>query len=125
MIIVDTSVWIEFFRANEPYYTKLKDLLDSNRVLAMECIFGELLQGARNQKERAVLKKYWINLPKHAETDLYIEAGINSSINNWISKGLGLIDSSLITMAQKTNSKIWTLDKKLNEILTYREKYGI
>jgi predicted nucleic acid-binding protein len=44
MILVDTSVWIEFFRGNEPYFTKLKELIESSDVLAHEVVFGELLQ---------------------------------------------------------------------------------
>jgi predicted nucleic acid-binding protein len=123
MIIVDTSIWIEFFKANEPYFTQLKDLLDTSRVLAVECIFAELLQGARTERERSIIKDYWINLPKHDETDLLIEAGILSSENKWISKGIGLIDSVILFIARKTSSRIWTLDRKLNSILDDSEKH--
>lgn len=123
MIIVDTSIWIEFFKANEPYYTKLKDLLDTNQVLAVECIFAELLQGARTERERNVIKDYWINLPKDLETNLLIDAGILSSEKKWISKGIGLIDSVIMVIARKTSAKIWTLDKKLNDLLNDNAKY--
>ena len=124
MIIVDTSIWIEFFQANEPYYTKLKDLLDTNQVLAVECIFAELLQGARTERERNVIRNYWINLPKHVEPNLLIDAGVLSSEKKWISKGIGLIDSVIIVIAKKTTSRIWTLDKKLNNLLIENEKYN-
>ena len=123
MIVIDTSIWIEFFKVNEPYFSKLKDFLDANEVLAVECIFAELLQGALNTRERKVIKEYWINLPKHQEIDLLIEAGLLSSEKKWISKGIGLIDSVIILSARKTNSKIWTLDKKLNSVLEDSEKY--
>ncbi len=45
MILVDTSIWIEFFRGNEPYFTKLKEIIESSDVLAHEVVFGELLKG--------------------------------------------------------------------------------
>jgi predicted nucleic acid-binding protein len=35
MILVDTSIWIEFFRGNEPYFTKLKEIIESSDVLAL------------------------------------------------------------------------------------------
>ena len=124
MIIVDTSIWVEFFQANEPYYTKLKDLLDTNQVLAVECIFAELLQGARTERERNVIRNYWINLPKHVEPNLLIDVGVLSSEKKWISKGIGLIDSVIIVIAKKTTSRIWTLDKKLNNLLIENEKYN-
>lgn len=123
MIIVDTSIWIDFFKAKDPYFKKLKNLLDTNQVLAVECVFAELLQGARNEKERSIIKDYWINLPKHQETDLLIDAGILSSDKKWTSKGIGLIDSVIIITARKTNSRIWSLDKKLNSVLNDDEKY--
>jgi len=52
MIIPDTSVWIEFLKGNEPYFSQLKELLERNEVMGVECIFGELLQGAKNSRER-------------------------------------------------------------------------
>jgi predicted nucleic acid-binding protein len=51
MIILDTSIWIEFLKNNSDYYSKVKDLLENRKVLAIECVFGELLQGAKSKRE--------------------------------------------------------------------------
>jgi predicted nucleic acid-binding protein len=51
MILVDTSIWIKFFRGNEPYFTKLKKIIESSDVLAQGVVFGELLQGCKNKTE--------------------------------------------------------------------------
>lgn len=123
MIIADTSIWIEFFKANELFYTKLKYLIDTGQILSVEPVFAELLQGARNKRERNLLLNYWKNLPGYSKDDLLIEAGIISSENKWISKGVGLIDSAIIVIAKKTKSKIWTLDKKMNSMLSNEEKF--
>jgi len=125
MIILDTSVWIEFFKSNEPYYTKVKELIGKGQVLVIESVFAELLQGAKNNRERELLIGYWENLPKYVKADLFIEAGITSSENKWISKGIGLIDSTIILTSRKSNSKIWTLDKKLKSVLKDIENYKI
>ena len=57
--------------------------------------------------------------------DLFIKAGIYSAENNFISKGVGLIDAVILLSAIESNSQIWTLDKKLLRTLTeeYIYKY--
>jgi hypothetical protein len=117
MIIVDTSVWVEFLKGYQPYFLRLSKLLEEGQVLAMECIFGELMQGAKNKHEREIIKEYWLNLPKYSEQGIFLKAGLESGKNKWFGKGLGLIDSAIIIMARETGSTIWTLDKKLRLIL--------
>ncbi len=79
MIVLDTSIWIEFFKQNPSYHLVVKDLLERQKVLAIDCIFGELLQGARDKRERDLLIEYWINLPKSNTENIWIEAGKFSS----------------------------------------------
>jgi len=123
MIILDTSVWIEFLKNNPEYYSKVKDLLENRKVLAIECIFGELLQGAKSKREIEIISLYWENLPKAIIENGWIEAGKYSSINKLTSIGVGIIDSYIIVTARKVNASIWSLDKKLNSLLNKEEKY--
>ena len=51
MIILDTSVWIEHLKKNQIFFDKICELLESGEVLAVECIFGELLQRVKNKNE--------------------------------------------------------------------------
>ncbi len=124
MIILDTSIWIEFLKNNPAYYLPVKGLLENRRVLAIECIFGELLQGAKNKREIEVISLYWDNLPKAAMENGWIEAGIYSSLNKLTSHGVGIIDCFIIVTARKVNAQIWSLDKKLNSLLK-KEEYFI
>jgi predicted nucleic acid-binding protein len=117
MIIPDTSVWIEFFKAHDPWFPRLRMLLERQEVLALSVIFGELLQGARSKREKSVLLQYWQSLPKIDETGLMIKAGIYSQEHKLVSAGVGLIDACLIAAAIETSSAIWTLDEKLNRVL--------
>jgi predicted nucleic acid-binding protein len=123
MIIPDTSVFIEYFRRGEPYYSWLAKLMDGNRVMAMAGVFGELLQGAKNQKEQATILEYWRHLPKFPEQDLLINAGLESGKNRWSSRGLSLIDAAIIIHARETQSQVWTLDKKLLKELREEERF--
>ena len=123
MVIADTSIWIEFFRGNEPYFTNVSDLLSKNEILALSPVFGELLQGAKNNKERSTILEFWNTLPHISEHELLIRAGMESGRNKWTDKGVGLIDSVLIVAARETISFIWSLDNKLLRLLNHEEKY--
>ncbi len=121
MIIIDTSIWVEFFKNRQQIYNKITTLLEENQIYTLECIFAELMQGALNIRERNIIYEYWLNLPKPEVENLLIKAGIESGKNKWISKGIGLIDSVIILSARETLSKFWTLDKKLKNILKKEE----
>jgi predicted nucleic acid-binding protein len=124
MIILDTSVWIAFLRKDPSIFSEVKRLLENREVLAVECIFGELLQGAKNKRERDLIVSYWNHLPKASEPDIWIAAGIYSGENGLPSKGVGLIDAVILVSANKSNSKIWTLDKRLIRILKQEAIYN-
>jgi predicted nucleic acid-binding protein len=123
MIIADTSIWIEFLRK------RLKDqeifirLLENDYILLPQVVSGELLQGARTEKEIRIIKEYAENLKTPEVKDLFISAGEYSFKNNLKDKGVGIIDATIIVSAIQTNSKIWTLDKKLLSCLEERYIY--
>ena len=117
MIIADTSVWIEFFRKREPIFAFLSKQVEVSKVLTLSCIFGELLQGAKGEREATIIKAYYENLPHVPEEDLWIEAGLLSNKLRLVARGVGLIDVVLMVAAQRVNSRIWTLDRKLLSVL--------
>ena len=54
MIVIDTSVWIEFLKQNPLYAPKITELLENREVLAVEFIFGELLQRRRSRLSQKI-----------------------------------------------------------------------
>jgi len=123
MIIPDTSVWIEFLKNNQNFFPKMSKLLELGEILAVECIFGELLQGVKNKKEKEIILGYWKFLPKINCENVIIEAGMYSSENKLPDYGVGLIDAVILVHSIKSNSKIWTLDKKFWGIIPDNMKY--
>ncbi|EMO55135.1 PIN domain-containing protein [Leptospira noguchii] len=124
MILVDTSVWIEFFRGNEPYYSELKELIESSEVLVHEVVFGELLQGCKNKNEVSFILKYWKNLNTLTSDGSFLSAGKLSFESKHIDKGIGLIDSVLINEVRSNKLRLWTLDKKILNVLDKKEIYS-
>ncbi|HCC36224.1 MAG TPA: PIN domain nuclease [Treponema sp.] len=123
MIILDTSVWIEYLRKNEIYFPEISKLLEYQEALGVECVFGELFQGTKNKSEREILLQFWAHLPKIHYENIIIEAGIYSSENKLLDKGVGLIDAIILMHSIKSQAKIWTLDKKFLKIIPNEFKY--
>ena len=117
MIILDTSVWIEHLKNNQVYFPRISKLMESGEVLAVECVFAELLQGVKNKAEKEIILNYWKYLPKENYKNIIIEAGIYSAENKLLDHGVGLIDAIILLHGIKSNSKIWTLDNKLLNVI--------
>jgi len=124
MIILDTSIWIEHLRNNQNFFPKVSKLLESREILAVDCIFGELLQGVKNNSEKEIILDFWKHLPKEHYDDLIIEAGVYSSKNKLLDNGVGLIDTLILMYGIKSNSKIWTLDARFLRIIPEKLKYS-
>lgn len=113
MILVDTSIWIEFLRKRSPTFEHMLFLLEQQEVISLEVIFGELLQGAKNPDERKILLAYWGSIKKLDPELLWIKTGLKSGEEKWTNKGLSLVDSAILTAAQESGLGIWSLDKTL------------
>jgi predicted nucleic acid-binding protein len=108
MILVDTSVWIDHFRANDQ---KLAQLLTQDTVLIHPYVRGELALG--NMQQRYIILGLLDNLPQ-------APVAYADEINFFIEKhalyglGIGLIDVHLLAATQLSeNTKLWTRDKRL------------
>ncbi len=90
MILVDTSVWIEFFRGREPVAAALEEHIEAGAVLVHALVFAELLQGCKSAAEADFVTQYWENL-KDAESETgIITGGWYSFEHRLISRGVGL-----------------------------------
>jgi len=65
LILVDTSVWIDFLTGrNSPFRRELHGLIEAGKPIAINAIiFQEILQGVRSDLEFKKLEKYLLNFP--------------------------------------------------------------
>ena len=117
MILFDTSIWIEFLKGSQGISGLAQFHLEQRNVFAFECVFGELLQGTKNKREKGIILGFWDNLPRINQQNIWIEAGEYAMANKTFSKGVGLIDVAILMAARKESAQVWTLDKKLKAIL--------
>ena len=78
---------------NPDFFPKICKLLESGEILAVECVFGELLQGVKNEIEKGIVLDFWTHLPKKHYGNIIIEAGEYSAVNKLWDHGVGLIDA--------------------------------
>ena len=98
-------------------------MLDKGRVLGLEFIFGELLQGVTGKQERKLILECWDGIGKLSETGLWLEAGEYAAIHRLPTRGIGLIDATIAVATLKTGASLWTLDKKLNSLIPGRHRF--
>lgn len=124
MILADTSIWIEFFKSNPVFANNMESLLENKNVITIEPVFAELLYGSRSGNERNIILSYWKVLPKIKFTEgSFIESADFANKKNYQNAGIGLIDSILTKAVTENKCLIWTLDKKILNILDDKYLY--
>ena len=64
MVLVDTSVWVDYFNGvNTPQSDQLDQLLGSGRLLTGDLILTELLQGVARDADYRTARKLLLELP--------------------------------------------------------------
>lgn len=125
MILIDTSVWIEFFKQRDTVVESIRPLLSEQKVLTVEPVFSELLFGVRNKKEKEIIQSYWQVLPRiDFGRNSMLEAATFANKNDYQSKGIGLMDAIIIKSALDGQHLIWTLDSRINAHVDARILYS-
>ncbi len=113
MILVDSSVWIDYLRTGSPI---LAELLQQNCVAMHPLVLGELACGNLNNRTQLLL--LWQSLEflptvNHEESLYFIEQ------NRLMGKGIGYIDVQLLaSVVLVAGAKLWTRDKRLANAAT-------
>ncbi|MDH4074266.1 MAG: type II toxin-antitoxin system VapC family toxin [Gammaproteobacteria bacterium] len=111
MILVDTSVWVEHFRAG---LTGLSGLLDQGRVMTHPFVIGELACG--NLADRGSILSLLQRLPgspvaSQEEALYFIDR------HSLMGRGIGFIDAHLLASTVLAGGpSIWTRDKRLGQV---------
>ena len=110
-VLVDSSVWIEFFRKNEPYHYVVGQLMDDGQIVCCGVILAELMQGAKSDKELAVLEDFlhvFTFIPESPE--LWAAAGKLSYKLRRKGVTVGLSDCFIAVAAASAKIPVATLD---------------
>jgi predicted nucleic acid-binding protein len=110
LTLVDTSVWVDHFRADSP---DLRQLLEQDLVLCHPLIVGELACG--NLKHRSEVLRSLAALPT-TPTIEYEELLSFIDTHKLFGQGIGWIDVHLLASAVLDRASLWTRDASLRQV---------
>lgn len=120
-IIIDSSIWIEYFR-NSNNYEKVDFLIDENLVVINDLILTELTPFLKLKKQHKLVKL--LNNINNASIQMVWEQLMElqyKCLKNGLN-GVGIPDLIIVQNAIQHNCKIYSLDKhftKMSEFLDF------
>jgi len=112
-ILVDTSVWINYFQNKSSEASSIMDsVLTFNSVYVPKVVIAELYQGAKSQKEIRIINEFFdafFIIDQKEET--WIKAGMLSFNLKRKGVSVNLTDCYIAVIAAENGCKIFTLDK--------------
>jgi predicted nucleic acid-binding protein len=114
VILVDTSVWVDHFRAGDK---ALAGWLDAGMVLTHLFVIGELALG--NLRGREIVLNALSDLPRsNIATDAEVLHFIGR--HGLFGRGIGYVDAHLLAGARLTEgAELWTNDKRLHGVAAH------
>lgn len=108
MILLDSSIWIDHLRHNEP---RVVELLTDGQVLVHPFVVAEIALGSLTR--RAVVIEVLEALPQ-AAIALHHEVMALIEDERLFGLGIGYIDVHLLASARLAGAPLWTRDRRLN-----------
>jgi len=118
-ILVDTSVWIDYFRGGSDSF-HMDALIDENILVSNEIILAELIPYLKMKKQTEVVKLlYAINqIPLRIDWKEIIDFQVKCLKNG--ANGVGIPDLVIAQNARQHNCRVYSMDRHfhlLNQVL--------
>ena len=113
MILVDTSVWVDFFRGADRA-SGLSGHLESNLVLLHPWVLGELVLGGLGPRRKSVIA----DLKRLPASPLVPDEEVLELIltRQFSGRGIGWVDVHLLASALVAGCGLWTFDGRLGAV---------
>lgn len=116
-VIVDTSVWIAFFRGKQPVASELSTLVEAGRAFLTGIVSAEILQGIKSIQEGKRILEALSGVPDLEITNqLWARIGLMSASLRRQGITLPLTDTALAILSIEHNFSLFTLDKHFESI---------
>ncbi len=116
-ILVDTTIWIEFFRGRSRAGDRLEILLMDNFVCTCGMVMFEVLQGIRSEGEKSKILTLLAGLPYIEMTKaLWQSAAVLSTSLKKSGVSLPLSDIFIATIAIENDLSVFTIDNHFAQI---------
>lgn len=117
-ILIDTSVWIAYFKNSQKHLTvKVDDILTHSHVYVPKVVIAELIQGAKTEKEILVIEEFVDAFNVIDQTaDTWLKAGKLSFTMKKKGITVHIIDCYIAVLAKEHDCSIFTLDEHFKSI---------
>jgi len=117
-ILIDTSVWIEYFRDRFSVLSnKVDEALSEKEVLVPKIVIAELIQGAKSEREVSIIRDFVEAFSVIDQTEeTWFKAGYLSFNLKKKGKIVNLTDCYIAVIAQENSCPIFTLDEHFKHI---------
>lgn len=117
-ILLDTSIWIDYFRnGSSTISDKVDEILSDKDVFIPKIVIAELIQGAKSEKEISVVENFLdaFHIIDQKE-NTWLKAGRLSFDLKKKGKAINLFDCYIALIAQENGCKIFTLNRHFRDI---------
>ena len=115
MILVDTSVWIDFLRRGSGA-SPLAGVLEAGDAWTHPFVTGELALGSLGRRRRRILADLRLLPPLPALADAEVHELVEA--RGLAGSGIGWVDAHLLGSALAGGARLWTLDRRLARVAT-------
>lgn len=113
MILIDTCVWIDHFRAGDP---QLAQLLRTGRALLHPFVLGEIALGSIRDRAAVIESLQALDGVTVARAEDVLSL---IEIEGLAGSGIGYVDAHILASARLTpGALVWTRDKRLLRLAT-------
>ena len=118
MIVVDSSVWIEYLRAPDSQHGRALDsLLERKEALLTGVVIAEVVQGLRADRQRTTVADYLVRLPySDLSKDGWLQVGELAYKMRRQGQTPGLADLAIAAVAIEGGHELYTLDADFQRI---------
>lgn len=117
-VLIDTSVWIEYFRDKSTNLSKKVDeILSKQEVYVPKIVIAELIQGSKSDREISIIEQFVdaFNIIDQKE-DTWIRAGKLSFSLRKKGRTVNLTDCYVAVIAQEYDCQIFSLDEHFKDV---------
>jgi hypothetical protein len=116
-VVVDTSVWIAFFRDKQPIASKLTDLIENHQAFLTGVVLAEILQGIKNTREEKRILEAVLGVPDlEISNHVWAKTGQMSALLRRKGINIPLTDAALAVLCFEHSFSLFTLDKHFEGI---------
>ncbi len=117
-ILIDTSIWIDYFQNRSSLISeKVDKILSNNEVYVPKIVIAELIQGAKSEKEISIIEDFLDAFHiVDQKKDTWLKSGRLSYGLKKKGKTIHILDCYIAAIAQEHECKIFSLNRHFKEI---------